>query len=133
MQVSARIKNMRGKHDVELSTDNRMHSISIPPRPEGLGSSATGGELLFLALGTCYCNDLYREAKKRGIELTEVEVQVDGEFGAEGEPAKNITFRAQLRGDASNAEMLDLMKHTDSVAEIQNTLRQSVPVTLLTE
>ena len=133
MQVSARVKNTQGKHDVELSSGDRSHSISIPPKAEGFGSSATGGELLFLALATCYCNDLYREANKRGIELTEVEVQVDGEFGGEGDPAKNITFRAQLKGDASDAEMLDLMKHTDSVAEIQNTLRQSVPVTLLTE
>ena len=90
MQVSARIKNMRGKHDAELITDNRMHSISIPPRTDGLGSSATGGELLFLSLATCYCNDLYREAKKRDIELSEVEVWVDGEFGAEGEPARRL-------------------------------------------
>jgi hypothetical protein len=34
---------------------------------DGGGSSANGGELLCLALATCYCNDVYREAKKRGI------------------------------------------------------------------
>jgi organic hydroperoxide reductase OsmC/OhrA len=130
MHVSARIQNRQGHNDVELKTEDRMQSISVPPKPKGLGSSATGGELLFLALATCYCNDLYREAKKRSIELKEVEVQVDGEFGAEGEPGKNISYRARAKGSANTEEILDLMRHTDSVAEIQNTLRRSASVVL---
>jgi organic hydroperoxide reductase OsmC/OhrA len=133
MQVSAKVQNSRGQHHVELTTDNRVQSISIAPRPEGYGSSATGGELLFLALATCYCNDLYREARIRDIELNEVEVQVDGEFGAEGEPARNITYRARIGANADTEEIRDLMRHTDTVAEIQNTLRRSVSVELVVE
>ena len=38
------------------------------------------GELLFAALATCFCNDLYRGAVKCGIEVQEVKVEVTGTF-----------------------------------------------------
>lgn len=131
MNISARIENRRNSHTVTLATNGREHSLSIAPKPEGLGSSANGGELLSLALATCYCNDLYREARKRSIELHSVSVEVAGEFGAEGEGAKNITYTSSIEGSASQEDLLALMRHTDTVAEIQNTLRSSVPVTLV--
>jgi uncharacterized OsmC-like protein len=102
----------------------------IPPRPSGYGSSANGGELLFLALATCYCNDIYREAAKRGLNIEQVEVTVEGDFGAEGDPAKNVTYRAKVTGQASEAEIRELISHTDQVAEIHNTLRVITPVIL---
>jgi uncharacterized OsmC-like protein len=89
-----------------------------------------GGELLFLALATCYCNDIYREAAKRGLIVEQVEVEVEGDFGAEGDPAQNVTYRAKVTAQASEAEIRELMSHTDRVAEIQNTLRVETPVTL---
>ena len=89
-----------------------------------------GGELLFLALATCYCNDLYREAAKRAIRIESVEVEVHGEFGAEGEPARRVTYQARVRAAASEKAIRDLMRHTDGVAEIQNTLRVGMPVAL---
>ena len=58
-----------------LTTAGRQHSLEVPSKPDGFGSSVNGGEL-FLALATCYCNDLYREAKKRGIEVETVQVGI---------------------------------------------------------
>ena len=57
-------------------------------------------------------------------------MEVDGEFGTEGEPAKNVTYRARVTAQASEAEIRELMRHTDRVAEIQNTLRVETPVVL---
>lgn len=130
MKINAKVHNSAGQHLVTLRTDDQAHSLSIPPKATGLGSSANGGELLFLALATCYCNDIYREATKRNINVTEVEVEVEGEFGGVGEPAKQIAYRAKVIAQASEAEILELMRHTDQVAEIQNTLRLGIPVTL---
>lgn len=113
-----------------LRTAGREHALTISPRPDGFGSSANGGELLFLALATCYCNDIYREARKRNIAVQSVEVEVSGEFGAEGEPARNISYHASVKANAPQAQILELLKHTDTVAEIQNTLRKGVPVVL---
>jgi organic hydroperoxide reductase OsmC/OhrA len=130
MKISAQVENRRGEHHVTLQTGDQTHSIEIPPKAEGLGSSANGGELLFLALATCYCNDIYREAARRGITVSKVEVQVQGEFGAAGEPAKNVTYRARVTAQASEEQIKALMRDTDRVAEIQNTLRSSTPVVL---
>lgn len=130
MNISARLENSRGTHSVVLATNGREHSIDVPPKPDGLGSSVNGGELLFLALATCYCNDLYREARKRNIQINSVHVEVTGEFGAEGEPAKIVQYRAAVESASPREEILELMRHTDTVAEIQNTLRSSVPISL---
>jgi hypothetical protein len=51
-----------------------------------------------------------------------------GEFGSEGAGARNITRRASGDAQAPKEEVLDLMRHTDSVVEIQNTLRRSSPI-----
>ena len=130
MKIRAQVKNSAGQHEVSLQTKDRSHSIVIPPKEAGLGSSANGGELLFLALATCYCNDLYREAAKRGIEVEYVEVDVEGDFGAEGAPAQNVGYTAKIKSKASDEEIRALVQHTDMVAEIQNTLRVVTPVTL---
>lgn len=130
MKISAIVQNSEGQHHVTLRTNDNVHSLAIPPRPTGFGSSANGGELLFLALATCYCNDIYREAAKRGLKVEHVEVEVEGEFGAEGEPARNVSYRAKVTAQASEAQIRDLMSQTDRVAEIQNTLRRETPVIL---
>jgi organic hydroperoxide reductase OsmC/OhrA len=130
MQISARVENREGSHQVSLRTDNHVHTLDIPPKSTGFGSSANGGELLFLALATCYCNDLYREAAKRSIRLQRIEVEVKGDFGAEGEPARNVTYHARVEAQASEAEIRALLQQTDRVAEIQNSLRAATPVTL---
>jgi organic hydroperoxide reductase OsmC/OhrA len=132
LKIGAAVKNTLGSHEITLSTNDRQHSISIPPRPTGYGSSANGGELLFLALATCYCNDIYREAAKRNITIRSVHVEVSGEFGeAPGSAAENLTYSATVEADASEADIEALMRHTDTVAEIQNTLRQVTGITLI--
>jgi len=130
MKISAHLDNSIGQHHVTLTTNDNSHSIEIPPKQTGFGSSANGGELLFLALATCYCNDLYREAAKRNITVERVEVVVAGDFGAEGESAQNVAYSAKVHAKGSETDIRDLMGHTDSVAEIQNTLRAGISVRL---
>jgi len=130
MQISAQVTNRAGSHIVLVKTNDIAHPMEIAPKPTGAGSSVNGGELLFLALATCYCNDIYREAAKRGMRVEQVEVQVDGEFGAEGEPARSVTYRARITAQASETEIRDLALATDGLAEIQNTLRRATEVRL---
>jgi organic hydroperoxide reductase OsmC/OhrA len=130
MRISASVRNGPGKHDVTLRTNDSAHSIVIPPKSTGFGSSANGGELLFLALATCYCNDICREAAKREMEVTSVEVTVEGDFGAESQPARNVVYSARVTAKAGESDIRELMAHTDRVAEIQNTLRIGTPITL---
>ena len=130
MKITAKVENSKDNHQVTLQTNDNAHSIVIPSKPTGYGSSANGGELLFLALATCYCNDIYREAAKRNINVERLEVNVEGEFGAEGEPTKHVTYQARVFAHATEDEIREMMEFTDTVAEIQNTLRIGTPVLL---
>lgn len=130
MRISAHVHNRQGIHEVTLRTNESEHQIQIPPRVNGFGSSANGGELLLLALATCYCNDIYREAAKRGIEVVDVKVDVEGDFRAEGEAGRNLAYRARISARAGEEQIRALAADTDLVAEIQNTMRAGTPVTL---
>ena len=130
MKITAKVENSKDNHQVTLQTNDNVHSIVVPSKSTGYGSSANGGELLFLALATCYCNDIYREAAKRNIKVERVEVEVDGDFGVEGDHAKNVTYQARVFAQASEDEIREMMEFTDTVAEIQNTLRTETPVVL---
>ena len=131
MKITAHVQNSHNHHHITLSTNDTAHTIPIPPKSSGYGSSANGGELLFLALATCYCNDIYREAAKQGITVHSVQVEVSGEFDpAPGSVATNVIYNATVEADASEAAILALMRQTDTVAEIQNTLRRGIPVVL---
>lgn len=130
MRISAHVHNQEGQHEVTVTTDDQSQPLTIPPKPTGFGSHVNGGELLFLALATCYCNDIYREASQQQIQVQRVEVTVEGEFGAPGEPARNVVYRARVTARASDDVIRALMQRTDQMAEIQNSLRLATPVTL---
>lgn len=131
MNITATIKNSYGRHEATVATEGTQKSVSIAGKPEGYGSSVNGGELLFLALATCYGNDAYREAARRGMTIESVEVTVSGQFGGEGEPASRIEYTVSLQAPGiPEEELRAFIRHVDSVAEIQNTLRKGVSVTL---
>jgi uncharacterized OsmC-like protein len=126
------MKNASGSNTIKLSTGGESHAIEINTQEGGIGSKARGGELLFLAIAACYINDIYREAKGRNIEVEAVEVTVDGDFeGSPGSIAENVKYSAKVTANASEGAILDLIKHTDTVAEIPNSLRSATKVELL--
>ena len=85
---------------------------------------------MLLALSTCFCNDIYREANKRGIVVSTVNVICEGEFGGEREPGSNFKYRANVVADASAKEVEDMVNYVDKIAEVHNTLRTGVDVKL---
>lgn len=131
MKITAIIKNGPGANEVLVSTNESKKILNIPAKESGQGSSINGGELLFTALATCFCNDLYREAARRKITIKGVEVGVSGDFGAEGEPASNINYQVKIESDHPRGEIQDLIDHVDQVAEIHNTLRKGTQVKLI--
>lgn len=130
MKISASVKSEFNNLQTTVQTNSVSQELKVPPKATGYGSSINGGELLMLSLATCFCNDIYREAAKRKILITSVGVEVNGEFGGEGEPGFNFTYRADVVADAPDDMIKELIEHTDRVAEIHNTLRKGVNVTL---
>ncbi|THC44710.1 OsmC family protein [Massilia sp. Mn16-1_5] len=131
MQITAIVTNSAIGHDVIVQTDDSAQTLNVPPQSLGKGSAINGGEFLMLALATCYCNDLYREAKRLAIPIEGVEVEASAEFPGIGLAATNITYRASVSSSASSSAIEQLLRETDAVAEIHNTVRAGVPVQLV--
>lgn len=91
----------------------------------------TGGHLLHLAVAGCVYNDLFREAAKRGINVTRASVFADGGF--EGEPCAStgIAYRVLVEGDADEAELRELVAHVESIAEVPSVIRRGAEVRLV--
>ncbi len=128
--MSASVISRFNELETTVQTNDSAKQLKIPPKAGGFGSSVNGGELLLLSLATCFCNDIYREAAKKQIKVEQVEVIVTGEFGAEGEPGFNFQYKANVTAAASPEEIRALIRHTDQVAEIHNTLRRGLQITV---
>ncbi|OON63656.1 osmotically inducible protein OsmC [Massilia sp. KIM] len=130
MEISAKVRNSSATHEVTVSTAGVVRSLDIPAKTEGSGSAVNGGEFLMLALATCYCNDLYREAKRMNIAIDGVEVEASACFEGVGLAANNIQYRATVQSLACAFDIERLISETDAVAEVHNTLRTGVQVLL---
>ncbi len=95
-----------------------------------LGLGFNGGELLLPAIGGCYSNDVYREAAKRGMKIHSVQVKATADWGGDPVRAQNVSFSVVVEADAGEQEIQDLIRHTDRVAEIPNSLRLGTEVKL---
>ncbi len=96
----------------------------------GLGIGFSGGELLALALGGGYFNQLHFSADHLGIGIRMAEIDVMVEF--EGDPliavSADISVRLEVDGDAAaRARLLD---HARSESTISNSLSRGLPVTV---
>jgi organic hydroperoxide reductase OsmC/OhrA len=130
MRISAVIRNSGTTYHACVATAGVARAIPIPAKQNGPGSSVNGGELLMLALATCYGNDLYREAARLGITLKGVEVVAQADFDGVGLAASNIRYRARVESVATAEQIERLLRETDAVAEIHNTIRSAPAVEL---
>jgi organic hydroperoxide reductase OsmC/OhrA len=130
MLISAVVRNANGHNEVLVRTGEAEQAVAVPAKAGGRGSAVNGGEFLMLALATCYCNDLYREAARLSIPLERVEVEASANFPGIGLAATDIVYRAKVWSPAPEAAVSELLRVTDAVAEVHNTLRAGVAVLL---
>lgn len=131
MKISASIKSQFNQQETLVQTNGVEKEMQISVKSSGFGSSINGGELLLLSLATCFCNDIYREAGKRNLIVSGVEVEFTGEFGRDGESGSNFQYTARVISDEPATEIETLIAHTDQIAEIHNTLRKGLSITLI--
>jgi len=133
MEIAAVVTSSVSGHEVFVRTGTSAQSIAVPAKSVGSGSSVNGGEFLMLALATCFCNDLYREAQRLGITIEGAKVEAFAEFPGIGLAATNIRYHAKVQSPAPASEIARLLRETDAVAEVHNTVRTGTPIKLLPE
>ena len=129
-QTSIHVKTIEGSSAAVGWSGPRTVTIDRPQAAGGLGIGFSGGELLLLAIGACYTNDLYREAARKDLALKSVEVDVEGDWGGDPVRAQNVTFSVKVEANASEKEIRELIGHTDRMAEVHNSLRMGTEVVL---
>ena len=129
-QTTVEIRTLNGSSLAVGFAGSRTVTIDRSKEGGGLGLGFNGGELLLLAIGGCYSNDIYREAAKRHVAVRSVQVMVNADWAGEPVRAQNVSFSVVVEADASEEEILDLIHHTDQVAEIPNSLRLGTEVRL---
>src|SRR4030095_12839777 len=119
MEISATVKSSEPTHEVTVRTGAATQALAIPAKATGKGSAVNGGEFLMLALATCYCNDLYREAERLCIPLDSVEVEASAQFPNIGLAATNVRYRARVSSPASASAIDDLLRQPRAGAEVR--------------
>ena len=106
------------------------HSV-IADRPEGkaggMGLGFNGGELLALAIGGCFCNDLQVLADAAGVTIADLSINVSLEF--DGQPSRTTAARMDVRctlADGSDAS--ELIDRAKALTNIGNSVRAGIPL-----
>lgn len=102
--------------------------VDRPADGGGRGLGFNGGQLLYLAIGGCVSNDLFREAAARGIRLDAVRVVVRGDFSGDPAVSEPVSYDVELSGDATPEQLRSLVEHVDAIAEIPNSVRRGTEV-----
>jgi putative redox protein len=125
--------HVRSAHEGSFSVGwSGQHSLVIDrgPGDGGQGMGFNGGQLMLLALGACYANDVYREADKRGLEVHGVRVVVECDWAGDPPSAQGIRYSTRVEASADEDEIMELIRYVDEIAEVHNTLRTASAIEL---
>jgi organic hydroperoxide reductase OsmC/OhrA len=108
------------------------HTVVID-RPEGraggMGLGFNGAQLLGLAIGGCFANDLRYVAAELGLGIEEIRISVS--VVLEGSPLRAVSSEMQVCVSLSGgADPTQLIARTKEVSMAMNSLREGLPVTL---
>ena len=107
------------------------HTIVVD-RPDGkaggMGLGLNGGQLLGLAIGGCFCNDLHYVAHDMGIHLASIAVDVTVAF--EGNPliAKSATLHVAVNAADKGADVSGVIRRAQEVSAVSNSIKRGIPV-----
>jgi putative redox protein len=130
MGLEVEFRNIGGEAAAIGSAGPYTLVVDRPADGGGRGLGFNGGQLLYLAIGGCVSNDLFREASARSIRLTTVRVLVRGDFSGEPAISDDVSYEVEVAGEATHEQLEELVLHVDAIAEIPNSVRRGTPVKL---
>lgn len=80
MGFEVEFRNVGGEAAAIGSAGPHTLVVDRPADDVGRGLGFNGGQLLYLAIGGCVSNDLFREAAQQDIRLSTVRVVIRGDF-----------------------------------------------------
>jgi uncharacterized OsmC-like protein len=116
--------------------------IDEPPHLLGEDNAPNPSEAVLATLGACLAVGVHANATARGICLTKLEVQLEGDINVTAvwgtgdlDEAKTLGFSAvrvkiDAEGDAPQAEIDEIIRHSNVWSPVANTLRNNVELTV---
>jgi organic hydroperoxide reductase OsmC/OhrA len=107
------------------------HTVVVD-RPDGkaggMGLGFNGGELLGLAIGGCFCNDLQYAAHDMGVRLASI--QVDVTVALEGTPllATQAMMRIAVTALDNGADVSSVIRRAQDISTVANSIKRGIPV-----
>lgn len=105
----------------------------IADRPEGkhggMGLGFNGGELLALAIGGCFCNDMQALADEMDLEIADLQVTVSVDFG--GLPSRATAAAMEVACTlADGGDPAPLIEQAKAITTIGSSVQAGVPLTI---
>jgi organic hydroperoxide reductase OsmC/OhrA len=92
-----------------------------------MGLGFNGGELLALAIGGCFCNDMQALADEMGLAIADLSVSVSIDF--DGAPSRASAARMQVDCTlADGSDPSELIARAKAITTIGNSLIAGIPV-----
>lgn len=127
-QISVRFRNIE---DTEAALGWSGPRSLVADRPEGkaggLGLGFNGGELLALAIGGCFCNDLQYVAHDMGVRLTSIAVEVSLDLDGDPLLVTGATLSVEAEGEGDVDAVIARAKADSTVS---NSVARGFAVTL---
>ncbi len=123
---------LRSIPDTQAATGWAGGHTLVVDRPEGkaggMGLGFNGGELLGLAIGGCFCNDLQYVAHDMGVQLASI--QVDVTVALEGNPllATQAMMRIAVTAVDKGADVSGVIRRAQDVSTVANSVKRGIPV-----
>ena len=112
------------------------HTIVVD-RPDGtaggMGLGFNGGQMLALAIGGCFCNDLQYVAHEMGAGLKSITVNVTVTF--EGKPllATRATMRVAVTAIDARSDVDSVIQRAKEISSVSNSVRRGIPVDIVAD
>jgi organic hydroperoxide reductase OsmC/OhrA len=129
-QVTVELRNVAGTEAALGWAGSRTIVVDRPPgKAGGQGLGFNGAEILSLAIGGCFCNDLRYAAHAVGIALSAISVTVT--LDLEGDPL--VTKSAEMRVACETADGSDpapVVARAEAITMVARSLRRGFPVAI---
>ena len=128
VQMTVELRNIAG---TEAALGWAGAHTLVVDRPEGKaggqGLGFNGGQLLALAIGGCFCNDLRYVAHARGIALDGISVKVTLDLAGEPLLASGATIHVACEmPDGTDPKAL--IDEAERISTVSNSLKAGIPV-----
>ena len=127
-QMSVELRNIPG---TEAALGWAGAHTLVVDRPDGkaggMGLGFNGGQLLALAIGGCFCNDLRYAAHAKGVKLGAIAVNVT--LDLEGEPLLATAATIHVECDPlDDTDPQAVVAEAERISTVSNSLKAGVPV-----